>query len=192
MKMKNCLWVLMLSTIVSIYGCNLDNTATNKKENVSAQGQNDNTPKKKKTNKNAIYRDLAFGMSVEEVNALGYFISENKTIDLNDRVNYQMKYTDFNEINYKRAQLTFNSDQKLVKILFFNSTESAVEQQEISKKISDYLTSKYGPSKAAGKCDGWKDKKNNIYLLYVHSEIEGGKLIYYNEFNICSENYNKK
>ena len=137
------------------------------------------------------YKDLVFGMSLEDVQAKGYLASDEKTLSEEGLPTYQLKFTDYAGINYEKAEVSFR-DNKLAKVHFYNSTTDAVKQQNISKKITDYLTSKYGSSKpATSKIDGWKDEKRT-FLLYIHSEFdEHMKNILINELSICSNDYYK-
>ncbi len=139
---------------------------------------------------NTAYKDLKFGMTLEEVKAKGYCYDE-KSISEEGMDTYQCKYSDYADIHYDKAELSFRNN-KLAKVLFHISPADATKQKEISNKVHDYLTSKYGPSKDAGKCYGWKDEKRT-FLHYVHIDIdENYKSSYVNELAICSNDYYKE
>lgn len=137
------------------------------------------------------YRDLIFGMSLEEVKDKGFIASDEKTISEEGMDTYQCKYSDYAGVHYDKAELSFRGD-KLAKVLFVKSTKSADEQQATSKKVNDFLTSKYGQAKETGKYYGWKDSKH-VFLQYVHVEIgEDFTSTYVNELAICSTDYYKE
>ena len=137
------------------------------------------------------YKDLVFGMTLEDVQAKGYLASDQQSISEEGLPTYQLKFSDYAGINYEKAEVSFR-DNKLAKVHLFNSTTDALKQREISKKITDYLTSNYGKSNpATSKIDGWKDEKRT-FLLYIHSEFdEHMKNILINELSICSNDYYK-
>jgi hypothetical protein len=137
-----------------------------------------------------IYKDLSFGMSLEEVQSLGYcmqgeFMEEGY-------VTYFCTESDFEDLQYDTAKLHFK-DNKLAKISFYKSTYSGNEQREFSRKIRDYLVSKYGQEKEVGKCLGWKDDKNT-FIVYPHCNLTGKdmQLIYINELAIFSNKLNPR
>lgn len=135
------------------------------------------------------YKDLVFGMSVEEVKAKGF--CDGEQIRIEDGMNvYECKYSDFAGIDYERAELAFRND-KLAKVHFYNSTYSPEYQRKISKEVTDYLTSKMGSAQTAGKCDGWRDS-NRTYLLYIHVDLSDLSPKYINELAICSNQYYKQ
>lgn len=137
------------------------------------------------------YRELIFGMSLEEVKAKGYIASDEKTISEEGMDTYQCKYSDYAGVHYDKAELSFRGD-KLAKVLFVKSTKDADEQQATSKKVNDFLTSKYGQAKETGKYYGWKAPKH-VFLQYVHVEIgEDYTSTYVNELAICSTDYYKE
>ena len=137
------------------------------------------------------YRDLIFGMSLEEVKAQGYIASDEKTISEEGMDTYQCKYSDYAGIHYDKAELSFCGN-KLAKVFFVKSTKRADEQLATSNKVHDFLTSKYGPVKETGKYYGWKDSKH-VFLQYVHVEIgEDYTSTYVNELAICSTDYYKE
>lgn len=137
------------------------------------------------------YRDLIFGMSLEEVKAKDCIASDEKTISEEGMDTYQCKYSDYAGVQYDKAELSFRGN-KLAKVLFVKSTKSAVEQQATSNKVYDFLTSKYGQVKETGKYYGWKDPKH-VFLQYVHVEIgEDYTSTYVNELAICSMDYYKE
>ena len=137
------------------------------------------------------YQDLIFGMSLEDVKAKDYIASDEKTISEEGMDTYKCKYSDYAGIHYDKAELSFRGN-KLAKVLFVKSTTSAAEQQETSKKVNEYLKSKYGQAQETGKCYGWNDPKH-VFLQYVHSEIgEDFSSLYVNELAICSMDYYKE
>ena len=77
------------------------------------------------------YKDLVFGMSLEEVKAKGYCTGE-KTFSEEGMETYQCRYSDFAGCNSDKAELCF-SNNKLAKVHFYNSTFDAIEQRNISK-----------------------------------------------------------
>ncbi|MBR3089859.1 MAG: hypothetical protein IKH02_12690 [Prevotella sp.] len=132
------------------------------------------------------YKDLVFGMSLEEVIAKGY--SDGVLIRAEEgREYYKCNYSDFAGCLYERAEVSFR-DNKLAEVHFYNSTDNPEIQRDFSKKVTDYLTSKYGPAKTAGKCEGWKDNKKT-FLLYIHVDLDGISSKYINELAICSNDY---
>lgn len=136
------------------------------------------------------YKDLKFGMTLEEVKAKGYCYDE-KTISEEGMDTYQCKYSDFAGVSFEKAELSFR-DNKLAKVRFINTTTDASKQQEISKKVHDYLTSTYGQPKSVGKYDGWKDEKSTFLMRYGSDFDENMKLTYFNELAICSNDYYKE
>ena len=137
------------------------------------------------------FKDLVFGMSIEDVQAKGYLASDEQSFSEEGLPTYQLKFSDFAGIKYEKAEVSFR-DNKLAKVHLYNSTTDALKQQEISRKITDYLTSNYGkPKPATSKIDGWKDEKRT-FLLYIHSEFdEHMRNILINELSICSNDYYK-
>lgn len=134
------------------------------------------------------YKDLVFGMPLEEVIAKGY--CDDEIIRVEDgRKYYKCKYSDFADCLYEKAEVSFR-DNKLAEVHFYNITESPEIQRDYSKKVTDFLTSKYGPARTAGKCDGWKDNKKT-FLLYIHMDVDGMSAKYINELAICSNDYYK-
>lgn len=135
------------------------------------------------------YKDLVFGMSVEEVKAKGY--CDDKIIRTEDGMKvYLCKDKDFADIYYEKAELSFRED-KLASVHFYNSTYDAEYQREISKKVTDYLTSQYGTPQTVNKCEGWKDDKKT-FILYIHVDITELTPKYINELAILSNEYYKK
>lgn len=132
------------------------------------------------------YKDLLFGMSLEEVQSRGYCTGD-KTLSEEGLDSYQCIYSDFAGCNYEKCELIFQ-DNKLAKVHFYNSTIDAERQRDISKKVTDYLTSKFGPAKAVNKCDGWKDEKRT-YILYIH--VDDATHMYINELAIFGNDYYK-
>ena len=131
------------------------------------------------TSDSTAYKDLVFGMTLEEVQEKGYCSGE-KSISEEGFDSYRCIYSDFAGIKYEKCELIFQ-DNKLVKVHFYNSTFDALYQKEISSKINDYLTSKFGPAKSLNKCLGWKDDKRT-YIWYVH--INDEPFMYVNELAI--------
>lgn len=135
------------------------------------------------------YKDLVFGMSLEEVQTKGYCTGE-KSITEDGLDSYRCVYTDFAGVTYEKCELIFQNN-KLVKVHFYNSTFDPVYQKKISKKITDYLTSKFGPAKVVNKCDGWKDDKRT-FILYIHiDDATYSTLLYVNELAIFGNDYYK-
>lgn len=162
--MKKTLFVLCLSIVCLLSGCSSgDNTA---------------------------YKDLTFGMTLEDVRSKGY-LADNNPVSSEDMISYRCAYSDFAGCQYEKAELNFQND-KLVRVYFYNSTLDPEVQKEFSRKVTDYLTSLFGPSKLVNKCDGWRDEKRT-YILYVHSDFDDNmNLKYINELAIYSNDlYNK-
>lgn len=132
------------------------------------------------------YKDLVFGMTLEKVQAKGY-CSGDKSISEEGLDSYRCVYSDFASVTYEKCELIFQ-DNKLAKVHFYNSTIDAVRQRDISKKVTDYLTSKFGPAKMVNKCDGWKDEKRT-YILYIH--VDDATSMYINELAIFGNDYYK-
>lgn len=135
------------------------------------------------------YKDLNFGMTLEEVRSKG-FCSDEQPISKDGMLTYKCLYSDFADCQYEKAELGFQ-DNKLVKVYFFNSTSDPEKQREMSQKVTDYLTSKFGPSRTVNKCEGWKDEKRT-FILYIHSDIDANmKSSYINELAIYSNDLHK-
>ena len=132
------------------------------------------------------YKDLVFVMTLEEVQAKGY-CSGDKSISEEGLDSYRCVYSDFAGCNYEKCELIFQ-DNKLAKVHFYNSTIDAERQRDISKKVTDHLTSKFGPAKMVNKCDGWKDEKRT-YILYIH--VDDVTHMYINELAIFGNDYYK-
>ena len=125
-------------------------------------------------------------MTLEIVQAKGY-CSGDKSISEEGLDSYRCVYSDFASVTYEKCELIFQ-DNKLAKVHFYNSTIDAVRQRDISKKVTDYLTSKFGPAKMVNKCDGWKDEKRT-YILYIH--VDDATSMYINELAIFGNDYYK-
>ena len=138
------------------------------------------------TSDSTAYKDLVFGMTLEEVQEKGYCSGE-KSISEEGFDSYRCVYSDFAGITYEKCELIFQ-DNKLAKVHFYNSTSDPLYQKNISKKIYDYLTSKLGPAKSVNKCEGWKDEKRT-YIWYVH--IDDATFLYINELSIFGNDYYK-
>ena len=132
------------------------------------------------------YKDLVFGMTLEEVQAKGYCSGE-KSISEEGSDSYRCVYSDFAGCYYEKCELIFQ-ENKLAKVHFYNSTFDAERQRDISKKVTDYLTSKFGPAKMVNKCNGWKDDKRT-YILYIH--VDDTTSMYVNELAIFGNDYYK-
>lgn len=133
------------------------------------------------------YKDLVFGMSVEEAKSNG--LCEGEKLRLEDGMDiYKCKDSDFAGCHYQKAELSFRNN-KLAKVHFYNSTDDPNTQREMSKKVYDYLTSKYGQARSVKKSDGWKDDNKTI-LLYIHVEPDS-LFEYINELAICSNEFYK-
>ena len=133
------------------------------------------------------YRDLVFGMSLEEVQAKGYCTGESAIIE-DGMVAYQCKYNDFAGCKYDDAILVFQNNQ-LIKVHFVFTTDDSNMQQQMSKKVFDYLTTKIGKSQEVNKCYGWKESKRT-FILYPHMELdEHLESKYINELSIFSNDY---
>ena len=103
---------------------------------------------------------------------------------------YQCKYNDFADCAFDYAILVFQNN-KLVKVHFIYTTDDGNLQQQMSKKVFDYLTSQFGQSKESNKCYAWKDTKRT-FILYPHMEFdELGKSMCINELSIFSNDYYK-
>ena len=83
------------------------------------------------------YKDLVFGMTLEEVQTKG-FCSGEKSMSEDGLDSYRCMYSDFAGCNYEKCELVFQ-DNKLAKIHFYNSTIDAERQRDIFKK-SDRLS----------------------------------------------------
>lgn len=163
--MKKALLVLYVSIACLLCGC--------------SSGSNDTTA----------YKDLKFGMTLDEVRSKG-FCSDTHPITKDGMLNYKCSTSDFAGCQYEKAELIFKNN-KLVKVYFFNSTSDPEKQKEISKKVTNYLTSNFGPSRNINKCEGWKDK-NRTFILYIHSNVEENmKSTYINELAIFSNDLYK-
>lgn len=132
------------------------------------------------------YKDLIFGMPLEEVIAKGY-CSGDKTISEEGLETYRCIYSDFAECNYEKCELSFQ-EGKLAKVHFFNSTTDAERQRDISKKVRDYLTSRFGQPKEVNRCNGWKDDKRT-YIQYIH--VDDATFMLVNELAIFGNDYYK-
>ena len=132
------------------------------------------------------YKDLVFGMTLEEVLAKGY-CSGDKSLSEEGLDSFRCAYSDFAGVTYEKCELIFQ-DNKLAKVHFYNSTFDAERQRGISKKVTDYLTSKFGPAKMVNKCDGWKDEKRTN-ILYIH--VDDATSMYINELAIFGNEYYK-
>lgn len=135
------------------------------------------------------YKDLKFGMTLDEVRYKG-FCSETHPTSKDGMLNYKCSTSDFAGCQYEKAELSFKNN-KLVKVYFFNSTSDPEKQKEISKKVTNYLTSNFGPSESINKCEGWKDEKRT-FILYIHSNVDKSmKSTYINELAIFSNYLHK-
>nr|WP_288695557.1 hypothetical protein [uncultured Prevotella sp.] len=139
--------------------------------------------------KSHIYKDLSFGMSYEEVSSKGYCVGQQAEED--GYSTYKCKFSDYAGLQYKEAKLCFK-ENRLAKISFYFSTEDALEQQDFSKTITNYLTENYGPSQEVKNCVGWKDD-DNTFIVYYHSDVDSSfRVTYVNELAIFSNELNEK
>lgn len=138
---------------------------------------------------NHIYKDLSFGMSYEKISSKGYCVGQK--IEEDGYTAYMCRFSDYAGLQYKEAKLYFK-ENKLAKISFYFSTEDALEQQNFSRTITNYLTENYGPSREVNKCVGWKDD-NNTFIVYYHSDVDSSyRVTYVNELAIFSNELNQK
>lgn len=142
-----------------------------------------------KSPKRAIFKDLYFGMSYDEVLSKGFCCGTET--EENGYSIYKSKFSDFAGLHYNSAKLYFN-DNKLAKISFYFSTEDALKQREFSKDITNYLTERYGNPQDVNKCVAWKDG-NNTYIVYYHSDMDSSyRMTYINELAIFDNKLNKR
>ncbi len=135
------------------------------------------------------YKELVFGMTLEDVQAKGYCTGRNEILE-DGTIAYQCKYNDFANCKYDDAILIFQNN-KLIKVHFICTTDDGNIQQQMSNRIFDYLTSQFGQSKETNKCYGWRDAKRT-FILYPHMEFdELMKSKYINELSIFSNDYYK-
>lgn len=135
------------------------------------------------------YKDMVFGMSLDDVQANGYCTGLHQILE-DGMIAYQCKYNDFADCAFDDAILVFQNN-KLVKVHFIYTTDDGNLQQQMSKKVFDYLTSQFGQSKETNKCYAWKDTKRT-FILYPHMEFdELGKSMCINELSIFSNDYYK-
>ena len=90
------------------------------------------------------YKDLIFGMPLEEVIAKGYCFGD-KTISEEGLETYRCIYSDFAECNYEKCELSFQ-EGKLAKVHFFNSTIDA-ERQETFQRKQEIRLNLWSPNK---------------------------------------------
>lgn len=163
--MKKALFVLYVSIASLLCGCSF--------------GSDDTTA----------YKDLKFGMTLDEVRSKG-FCSDTHPISKDGMLNYKCSTSDFAGCQYEKAELSFKNN-KLVKVYFLNSTSDPERQKEISKKVTNYLTSNFGLSESINKCEDWKDEKRT-FILYIHSNVDKNmKSTYINELAIFSNDLHK-
>jgi hypothetical protein len=132
-----------------------------------------------------IFNDLSFGMTHDEVMALGYCSNEKSIEEGFDT--YQCTHTNYIGLNFESIKIHFINDE-LSKISLYNSTKSPDIQRNFSGTIRDYLVPKYGEPKDVGKCYGWKDD-NVTFIQHIHCDFDSTwneGLIYKNELVIFS------
>lgn len=161
--MKNTVLLLLLATFTMLSSCDSGDTTA--------------------------YKDMVFGMSLDDVQANGYCTGLHQILE-DGMIAYQCKYNDFADCAFDDAILVFQNN-KLVKVHFIYTTDDGNLQQQMSKKVFDYLTSQFGQSKETNKCYAWKDTKRT-FILYPHMEFdELGKSMCINELSIFSNDYYK-